>query len=232
MPIPGCVVRLTSELNVAELCAGINCPTPLINDSIVECNEQSQRLLTAPSSHIEACAEDGPTSTEQGEVFVPPGFYILEHIRFCRTQCIGKILIGSRNPKINSSVSPIQFHVYKRYRPTPTSNITSVIDFFVEKYTFDVSLRYNKSLLAFEAKIIGAPICVQRGDFLAFTLREGFEILGHTLIILQTHVGRTLTQCRGISSPVLEVNPFRNLVSFSALFSVQAATGICWLTRV
>lgn len=215
---------MTSESNVVDLCADIQCGTTISN-SIVECYEKTQRLLPLVRIQDDLCLEDSPTSIDaQLEVEIQPGFYIINGPIFCTTQCIGRILIASRNPNLPSSESFIRFHVYEKYMPTFESSGSSDNEYFVQQQIFDVSLSYNSTLAVFEAIPKGTPVCVNRGDLIGFTLSGKLEVLGRVRSP-GSYVAIPSSSCTGISNPVFDADPSDHMVSMVALISVRSATG-------
>ncbi len=227
IPPKGCKIRLTSEVNIAKLCSNNQCNTTL-TDSIVECDSNGTRLLHLDNREVQVCSEFASTSPVGRTVPVSPGFYIFEHIRFCTNQCVDKVMIRTSSSSSPSSVNPIQFHVYKRYRPSVAPNAMADNNYFVEQRTFDVTLSYNKALTVYEGIPIGPPVCFNRGDYFGITLNEDIGLLANTLILPTegVHVGVPRTRCLGITSTVFDVHPFKNFNELmSPLVSMIPSTG-------
>ncbi len=191
------------------------------NSSIIRCNGTAQSLLTLTSSPIEMrnCVENR-TFENQGLLSITTGFYIVGNLRrFCSTQCFGRILIGSSsNPNLPSSENPIQFHVYKRYMTG-----TTFVDYFVEQETFNVSLNHSANLSVYEATPRD-PVCVERGDYIGFTLTEDIGLVGVNGAISSagSYINASPSpQCSGITSQVFRVGRFSDgpipLISFEQL---------------
>ena len=140
---------------------------------------------------------------------IPVGFYISQHIRFCRNATIKKLLINSlnslRRPIINSA---IEFHIFKRFRSN-SSLRSSVGDLFVLKTSFNVTLNYNEMLQVFEAIPINSDQAhVSDGDYLGLTVRQDIGIARYILALggrVGIHNNISETTCTGFNSPVFEV---------------------------
>ena len=233
MPAGGCRIRLTSEVNITELCDNTQCNTTAMigNDSIAECNHAGQ-LRVLPIFTIENSRHRERNCAETQSIIVPdgratqkisPGFYIIERVVFCSTQCIDKILIRSGNSSLPNTTTPIRFHVYKRYQ-----FVIEDRSYFIEDQTFDVTLiRYNKIMAAFEARPQGGFVCVESGDHIGFTLSEGIEVTSIFAIssVEGSHRGSPHTQCSGITSPVFDVDPFDNFDIELPLIKMQFVQG-------
>lgn len=223
---------MTSEVNITEVCQDIPCNTSITN-SIVECHETTQRLLPSVRVQDDLCLENSPTSiiNTQFEEEIQPGFYIIDNPIFCTTQCIGRILIGSRNSNVPTSKGSIQFHVYKKYTPTIEFVESNDNDYFVQQQTFDVRLSYNFTLEALQAVPQGASVCVDRGDRIGFTLSGKLEVLGRVQMP-GSHVAVPSSLCTGISTAVFDADPMDHMVSVVALISVRFTTGESFLSLV
>ncbi len=192
-----------------ENCVNTSCGV-VGENSIIKCNGTTQSLLNLTSlASIEMgnCAENRTFENQMPLLDIPPGFYIVGNlIRFCSTQCFGRILIGSRsNPNLPSSENPIQFHVYKRY----VTDEAGDNDYFVEQ---QISLNHNSAQSEYEATPRGSSsVCVDRGDYIGFTLTEDIGLVGFDGVASTagSYINVSLSpQCAGITSQVFSVSPF------------------------
>ena len=182
------------------------------SNSITLCRGNESLTLNQTSMNpADVCAGSYDGSGDINSV-IPVGFYISQHIRFCRNATIKKLLINSSNslrrPVDTIMNSAIEFHIFKRFRSN-SSLSSSVGDLFVLKTSFNVTLNYNETLQVFEAIPINSDQArVSDGDYLGLTVRQDIGITRYILDLTRRegiHNNISETACTGFNSPVFEV---------------------------
>ena len=179
------------------------------SNSITLCRGNESLTLNQTSMNpADVCAGSYDGSGDINSV-IPVGFYISQHIRFCRNATIKKLLINSlRRPVDTIMNSAIEFHIFKRFRSN-SSLSSSVGDLFVLKTSFNVTLHYNETLQVFEAIPINSDQArVSDGDYLGLTVRQDIGIARYILALggrVGIHNNISETTCTGFNSPVFEV---------------------------
>ena len=197
-------------------------------NSITQCRGIDSLTLNQSSmQEDDVCAGSYNGSGSINSV-ISVGFYISQHIRFCRNATIKKLLINSLNPlrrPVDTIMnSAIEFHIFKRFRSN-SSLSSSVGDLFILKTSFNVTLNYNEMLQVFEAIPINSDQAhVSDGDYLGLTVRQDIGIARYILALggrVGIHNNISETVCTGFNSPVFEVTESHTFGTYTPLIMVE-----------
>ena len=144
----------------------------------------------------------GDLDAMSGTMTINSGIYILPNYRFCVDGCIERIILQSSDTDAEVE-NAVEFHLLTRYKDQAD---LPELDLYMQKSSFNVTLRYNGNLGGFEA-VPNALSCVESGDHFGISFKRDLMILSRPALSSDGYIRGSETTCSGSSSPVFEVNP-------------------------
>lgn len=169
-----CSARLSGECSYVLSQEGA-CNSSECSNAILRCQRADTTLFTITDAS-EKC-DDGefnidPPMTDTDMAF-GAGFYIIQFLRFCKNRCIKYIQLHA--VEVSDSLNAdnlLEFHIYKRYE----NNLLKLY-VYVEQFSFNVRLKQGED--DWEAAPVNSKdgtLCVERGDYLGFSIRGDLQI--------------------------------------------------------